>query len=673
MEKPRFKGQPVQPRFQGEAQPPSVYDSGFGFDDVVANAFTFGLSDEVTSAAMAPVRAAGKALKGQGPSSVLDALSEAYSEDRAEYLAAEERYHEENPGKTLGGTIMGSVGAVGPAAVKTFKAAAGPVVNTIRGAIGGGAGAAATGFTTGKDGVEGRVENAMEQLPAGIIMGGAIPAAANTVGKGVNWLSQKMLDGRTLNDILGEIGMSRSSKGKLDDVLGQEGLTYGAAKSKASELGPDAMLLDMGPNLSDTAEVIASLPGSGQKAIRDALQTRRQEAPARITGAADEAMGEQRNVAETVDALISSRSTQARPLFEQAMDKPVVWTDRLQEFLDEPTIKRGLRDGLEIQRLEALARGEKFDPTNYAITDFDAAGDPIVSKIPNMRTLQAAKIGLDSAIEKYRDPITGRLNLDQRGRAIDELRRSFVSQLDATNPAYASARKAWAGPSAVRDAMALGQDVFDRSVRPDQLAQRVGAMSKDELDGLRIGLRDQLEEIRGTARSDANAARALFETGWNKEKLGIVLGEKEADAFIKTLAGETNFENTRRQITGNSRTMPRAERAKEWTTNPTKIEQTLGPSETFYGTGKHWLGKGANMLIGGARERSMQQARDEVGQILSARGGERDAILDALTNADARLLQNAEPARITAEKSRRIMEALLLSNAVGSGMEPIGR
>jgi hypothetical protein len=50
------------------------------------------------------------------------------------------------------------------------------------------------------------------------------------------------------------------------------------------------------------------------------------------------------------------------------------------------------------------------------------------------------KRGMDDVIEGYRDAVTGKLNLDTEGRAINNTLRSFHQAFDAANPDYAAAR-----------------------------------------------------------------------------------------------------------------------------------------------------------------------------------------------------------------------------------------
>lgn len=92
----------------------------------------------------------------------------------------------------------------------------------------------------------------------------------------------------------------------------------------------------------------------------------------------------------------------------------------MQQFLGDPITKAGLERGLEIQHLESVARNQKFDLSDIAVMDFDEAGDPILGKVPKMRTINVIKKGLDDIIEQYRDPATGKLCSTSAGRAINQ-------------------------------------------------------------------------------------------------------------------------------------------------------------------------------------------------------------------------------------------------------------
>jgi len=88
-----------------------------------------------------------------------------------------------------------------------------------------------------------------------------------------------------------------------------------------------------------------------------------------------------------------------------------VWSPRLQQFLNDPILKSGLGRGLELERLDALAAGKPFNPTEYGVTGTAEDGSPIVSNVPNMRLLDAGKRGLDTMLtgRAYRRSLAGNI------------------------------------------------------------------------------------------------------------------------------------------------------------------------------------------------------------------------------------------------------------------------
>ena len=167
-----------------------------------------------------------------------------------------------------------------------------------------------------------------------------------------------------------------------------------------------------------------------------------------------------------------------------------VWNPRIQQFLDDPIMQQGLQRGMTIQRLESLAQGKPFNPTEYAITGTDAAGKPIVGTVPNMRTLDMGKRGLDEIVAESRDPLSGRLSA--YGRAVDQARRSYVSELDRVNPDYATARAAWSGPSASLDALRSGQTFLNKA--PDEIADEMANIAPGDQEFYRLGAANTLKK-----------------------------------------------------------------------------------------------------------------------------------------------------------------------------------
>lgn len=281
------------------------------------------------------------------------------------------------------------------------------------------------------------------------------------------------------------------------------------------------------------ARAQVSRAGDNVYASNSALEGSRQ-ADAAVANAEKAAAAADANKKSIVDRL---RQAQA----DGSANAPgAVWNPRIQQFLDDPIMQAGLAKGERIQRLESLASGEKFDPTEFAITGHDEAGNPIVGKVPNMRTLNVAKKGLDSMVEEAKDPVTGRLS--EEGRAIDQVRKSFLNELDKANPDYAAARQSWAGPTQAHEAFNRGLSIFRNqsgatgvNSTPGALKSWLATASDGEKEAAKLGARSAFEQQMASASDPASKAAALANKEANQQKLSAILGPDEAGKLIDRL------------------------------------------------------------------------------------------------------------------------------------------
>lgn len=149
--------------------------------------------------------------------------------------------------------------------------------------------------------------------------------------------------------------------------------------------------------------------------------------------------------------------TEARPKYEEAMSVAPVYNDKIKMFLNDPDVKAGIPQGIRLQRLEALARGEKPQPYDKAVIDFDEDGNPVIGDVPNMRLIDAAKKGLDAKIQDAQNgrQFSGRATAEER--ALAGAKTQFLNEVDAVNPAYGEARQAYADPASIAHSSEMGR------------------------------------------------------------------------------------------------------------------------------------------------------------------------------------------------------------------------
>lgn len=233
-----------------------------------------------------------------------------------------------------------------------------------------------------------------------------------------------------------------------------------------------------------------------------------------------------------------------------------VWSPRIQQFLDDPIVKQGINKGLQVQRLESLAAGKPFNARDYAVTGVGQDGEPVVAKVPNMRLLDSAKKGLDEILEGYRDKTTGRLVLDQRGRAIEQVRQAFVGELDRLNPSYKAARASWSGPAQSLDAMKSGSEIFNR--KPEEIADFVKRLSPNDKEFYKLGVADKLRERIAKTGIGGDEAKKVVGNEWMKAQLRPVFdSQADFDKFMNAATMESKMFDTAFRLKGGSQTAER--------------------------------------------------------------------------------------------------------------------
>lgn len=518
-----------------------------------AAAATFGAADYV-NALTGPIN---DAIRGK-----YESFGKSYWDEFDRMRASREQYREENPVESTAAQVAGGFAAVAPAAnllargvqaVAPRFAANNPL--TTRAAVGGGAGA-----------VEGAIYGAAEAKPGENLEGAGRGAAGGAIaGVSIPVLlfgAQKAWDKAAVpvvQKLMARFGNgpATAAQRKLVEALQRDGLTPQQISQRLLDMGPEATIADAGgENVRLLAESAANQPGRARDLATQALEGRQAGQGDRLYDAAQRGLQARGDFYGQLDDLMAQRAQDAAPLYERAFQS-TAWSPRLQQFIDDPIIQQGIRKGLEVQRLESLARGQPFNPRDYAVVDFNEAGEPVIGQVPNLRLMDAAKRGLDEMIDAARDGTTGRIQWTQRLRAVDEVRRSLVGELDSlTDGAYAQARAAWAGPSAARDALLAGRN-FARG-DSELTARRVADLSASEREMFREGVLREIRSMLDRGAEGRNMAAQFVRVPKNREALRAAFPDDESfRLFMQQAMTEDAFTRTRNEVLRGSQTARR--------------------------------------------------------------------------------------------------------------------
>ena len=400
------------------------------------------------------------------------------------------------------------------------------------GSAAGAAGGALSGFGSG-EGEDDRLSGAGVGAGLGGALGAAIPAALS----GAQVVKQRLATALNLgggetraNDLIARAA-ARDNR-TMDDL----GVFSSAAGNKP------LALVDLGKRgMVSLGAVAANTPSKAQTVADNFVQARRGGRPDRVGLMGNTAFGGGggTDVMDTMAELSAIRQLNASPLYNSAFSKPAGFTDAMGTVLDDPITHAGLKRGLEIQRIENTTRaakgGERVPTTDPAIK-FGDDDVPRIVGVPNMRSLDAVKRGLDAIIDDARDS-HGNVAWTERLRAIDGLRRQWVDMLDQRNPDYKAARAAWAGPSSQMDALSAGRKAFrtDRDTVANQMRDTV---APDVRDAYRLGAGRNFSDMTSDPATVSGQIRDLIEDRTMQARLASILDDETRNQFERGLRRE---------------------------------------------------------------------------------------------------------------------------------------
>lgn len=458
-----------------------------------------------------------------------------------------------------------------------------------------------------------RSGNAAQSAGIGAAAGGLTPGVLRVAGAALSPLTSNIM--ARVNP--GNYAQNQVARAMMESNTTPAQIAQDVTNANAAGQGVFTVADALGNPGQRMLSTVARSPGPGRTDVVNFLEGRQAGQGDRLSQIVDDGLGAGATARQTSTQLTKTAQGESAPFYQKALSQKPVWNERIQQFFDDPVTKAGLKEGIAVQRLESLAEGKKFDPNDYAITGFNEAGDPIMSGVPNMRTINLIKKGWDNTLEGYRDGTTGRLMLDEKGRALDAVRRSFLKEVDAVNPVYAKARALYAGPAQVRDAVAMGGKAAGRGRAADNLDQ-FNSLPDASKQGFRTGYADRLDQGFERGAFGVNKVRPLTSDKASTELQALSLHQGpvapgQLDPLTQRLAREQTMFETRNHALGGSRTADNLADEGAMGVDPSIIGHLL--TGNVGGVARGVLSAGRNALTGNTPE-----VRQEVGRILLQRG-----------------------------------------------------
>lgn len=552
-----------------------------------------------------------------------------------------EQVRQENPKTTLAGNVTGAALGTMPmiaAAPGAFGLTQASKLGRIAGAMTGGAGvgAADAGVRSGGD---------IDQMRQGLLWGGGLgvggAVVGPVVGRGVSAVASKLRNSRLAK----QLGVDPRAFALMSEYIGADDLANSA--KMIDDLGPDAMLMDAGPNARGVAAGVYAQPGPGRTVIDKAVKARDKDANWRIRAALDGTLGPAPVPSEIVDGIARNQQKLQpayRDVFREAQPAK---TGGIALYLDT-----------EIKTLRGEAQKGVRDIRNM----LNKVGTEELETNPAV-ILEIRK-AIDGKLETVVDS-NAKNALQTARQAIDDQLRESVPRIKEPDAQFAELARQKEAVQRGQTTLASGRE----GPRPTELAKEVreGALPQGLMVGpsavphrLRQGARAEIERLVGTKINDRVALKDIVkgDGDWNRPRLATVFGKDKANEVIDLLDRESAFAETSNTVTKNSETAAR---------NAT-IKALYGSADDGMGAVDGFVAGGASGAVRGAAVKSAkrlmralegkkgERLQEQLANVVTGRGG---PVLDALMTANG-------PSPISQSEIDRVARALLISSSLGN-------
>jgi hypothetical protein len=437
-----------------------------------------------------------------------------------------------------GGALM-PIGILGQSKKLVDLAKASP---KLAASILGGAGGATTGFLEGEGGFGERAKSAGIGGGMGAVLGPAAELVGDVVKPTAKYLSR----------LMGFDSGDRYADRVVAQALEKQGLTVDQVEPYLRDMSKRGVTIsDVDELFRKIAQEVTSKPGEARRTATQFLEKRGAERGERIAEDMRELISAQ-DFTTARNATIANRQAASQPLYDAAMDiKPNISKDFNNLLTKSPTMRQVFdraRTQYQDKYLEDLP--ELYREVKPGIWQLDTA--------PDTRTLHAMKMALDDIISENKnfDAFGNYKGLTAKGRQYQDLKNKLLEQMDTNildanrNPVYKQAREAFAGESALLDAMQTGRNTYLSS--PEELAATLNKLDPSERDAFRIGVAKAIEDKMGQSVEDRVMIRRILgdknQSKQRKQLETVFDNANDFNEFRRRLLGESQMAVTEKRL-----------------------------------------------------------------------------------------------------------------------------
>ena len=349
---------------------------------------------------------------------------------------------------------------------------------------------------------------------------------------------------------------------KLAEALKRDGYTIESAAKRLDDLGPQAVIADLGDNTRSLAYSVYSKPSKGSTKVFNFAEKRQKGFFPEDDKAATLQGGQRNRINEKAEEMFPERyqgtqnQGEINKLYSSAYkNNPDLSSKELDFFLKTKTGKKAMERAIGIMSDSRKLAGTPDPALTAAWRQAEGGATPSgmgISKGFKLETWDYIKEGLDEVIEKL-DPVKERRALKRAVTMKNNLVKE-LDKLDATGGDYAKARGLSSDNFKNQEAFEFGQKFIRKNVRLDELTSKMSDMGEEQLHNYRIGAIQELRNNIGDMRAGANKAQAMLDDETLQRKIKTVFGDKQKfGEYMDLLKNEAEMTKLRTTL-GGSRT-----------------------------------------------------------------------------------------------------------------------
>ena len=321
--------------------------------------------------------------------------------------------------------------------------------------------------------------------------------------------------------------IEKRAAGKVNTALERSGITPSEAAASMSldrAAGIPSTLANTTRPTVGLAEIVTAKSERAGDTLGDVLEANKAGGRERVVGQARRGIGNKGDFYQQEQDMVQNLRANANDLYEDAYKFGTVNDPTITRVLQNPRFKTFFEEAKKIadnERLAAELRGE--DPSKYVLDDIfiaDELGNIALSKLPDVRTLDYIKRGMDAVVNKgYK----GEGMSSAEANSLKGLKRAMVGALDKATEvdgvsAYKVARQQYAGDAEVLDALRTGMNDF-KKLDPEQIVSMMKGFSTAEKEAFKTGAVRSIYATVMDPSSNINAAQRLIGSPEMKDRL----------------------------------------------------------------------------------------------------------------------------------------------------------